>query len=162
MYDIDVEVRNTMKWTMKDLDIYLREREYVDTALIPLIPITLSQNVKMTAAMSEFIQVITGEMERQFKGRVLLFPPFTYLAQESLEMKKERLDHWTSELTENGIKHVFYITSDFEWKTAEKQLEGALLLLPVVPLEHMDEKYKHQLVSDQVSQLINVFVEKWS
>jgi len=151
-----------MKWALKDFEIYLQEKDYIDTAIIPLIPVTLSHNIKMTVSMSEFIQIIAGEMERQFKGRVLLFPSFTYLSGESKDMRKMRLNEWTSEFLDNGMKHVFFITSDAEWKAIESELQGTLLLLPVVPLEHMDEKYKYQLVSDQISQLINTFVKKWS
>ncbi|WP_283955948.1 DUF2487 family protein [Heyndrickxia sporothermodurans] len=33
--------------------------------------------------------------------------------------------------------------------------------LPSVPLEHMDEQYKHSIMEDQVKQLINIIVQKW-
>ncbi|RAK22146.1 uncharacterized protein DUF2487 [Anoxybacillus vitaminiphilus] len=151
-----------MKWTAKDVEVYLQEKEYIDTAVIPLIPLTLEKNVKSIASMGEFVQIIVGELERQFKGRVFLLPPFTYFTSESMEEKIKRIADWTSQLTANGMKHIFYVTSDTEWKAGEASLPGTLLWLPSIPLEHMDEKYKQQIVMDQTSQLMNLLISKWS
>jgi hypothetical protein len=151
-----------VKWTAKDLEVYLQEKEYVDTGIIPLVPLTLSKNVKSTASMGEFVQIIANELERQFRGRVFLFPPFTYLIEEKTEEKLKRIAEWTSELTANGMKHMFYVTSDTEWKTNETALPGTLLWLPTIPLEHMDDKYKQQIINDQVSQLMNLLISKWT
>jgi hypothetical protein len=151
-----------VKWTVKDVEVYLQEKEYVDTAVIPLVPLELKKNVKSIVSMGEFVQMIVSELERQFKGRVFLFPPFTYFVSESMEEKMKRITDWTSELTANGMKHIFYVTSDAEWKAREGDLPGALLWLPSLPLEHMDEKYKQQIVTDQTSQLMNLLIAKWS
>jgi hypothetical protein len=151
-----------VKWTVKDVAVYLQEKEYVDTAVIPLVPLALEKNVKSIVSGGEFVQMIVSELERQFKGRVFLFPPFTYFVSESMEEKMKRITDWTSELTANGMKHIFYVTSDTEWKAREADLPGALLWLPSLPLEHMDEKYKQQIVTDQTSQLMNLLVAKWS
>jgi hypothetical protein len=151
-----------VKWTVKDVEVYLQEKEYVDTAVIPLIPLTLEKDVKSIVSMGEFVQIIVNELERQFKGRVFLFPPFTYFTSESMEEKIKRIADWTSQLTANGMKHIFYVTSDTEWKAGEANLPGTLLWLPSIPLEHMDEKYKQQIVTDQISQLMNLLIAKWS
>jgi hypothetical protein len=156
------EERIGVKWTIKDLEVYLQEKEYVDTAIIPLVPFTLSTNVKMTVSMGEFIHIIANEIERQFKGRVFLFPPFTYLAAEGMDEKINRITAWSNELKANGMKHIFYMTADAEWKAIETRIPGTLIWLPAIPLEHVDEKYKHQLIGDQISQLMNVFIAKWS
>jgi hypothetical protein len=151
-----------VKWTVKDVEVYLQEKEYVDTAVIPLIPLTLEKNVKSIVSMGEFVQIIVNELERQFKGRVFLFPPFTYFTSENMEEKTKRIADWTGELIANGMKHIFYVTSDTEWKAGEANLPGTLLWLPSIPLEHMDEKYKQQIVTDQISQLMNLLIAKWS
>nr|WP_220129092.1 YpiF family protein [Anoxybacillus calidus] len=140
----------------------MQEKEYVDTAVIPLIPLTLEKNVKSIVSMGEFVQIIVNELERQFKGRVFLFPPFTYFTSENMEEKTKRIADWTDELIANGMKHIFYVTSDTEWKAGEANLPGTLLWLPSIPLEHMDEKYKQQIVTDQTSQLMNLLIAKWS
>ncbi|MBE4910271.1 YpiF family protein [Bacillus luteolus] len=151
-----------MKWVTRDIDLYLQAKEYVDTAIIPLIPVTWENDVKTTVAMGEFITILTNEMERQFKGRIILFPPFTYTARESVESRIERLTTWTSELSERGMKYFFFVSSDSIWKQHEEQLEtGSLIWLPSLPLEYVEEKYKQAMLQDQMKQLITIFMSIW-
>jgi hypothetical protein len=152
-----------MKWLTKEIDMYLQAKEYVDTALIPLIPITtMGKDLKLIVSMGEFIQIITNELERQFKGRLILFPPFTYLYHENMEDRKNRLLHWTNDMKENGIKHVFLISSDSSWKDIKGEIEDSLIWLPTFPLEHMDEQYKQSIITEQMKQLMPLFMKKWS
>lgn len=151
-----------MKWITRDMDLYLQAKEYVDTAVIPLIPVTWENDVKTTVAMGEFITILTNEMERQFKGRIILFPPFTYTALESVESRIERLTTWTSELSEKGMKYFFFVSSDSIWKQQEENLEtGSLIWLPSLPLEYVEEKYKQAMLQDQMKQLITIFMSIW-
>jgi hypothetical protein len=151
-----------MKWMTKDMDMYLQAKEYVDTALIPLIPISMGKDLKFIVSMGEFIQIITNELERQFKGRLILFPPFTYLNHENMEERKNRLLNWTNDMKENGMKHVFLISSDSSWKDIEGEIENPFIWLPTIPLEHLDEQYKQSLLSEQMKQLMPMFMKKWS
>src|SRR5690606_21499641 len=91
-----------MKWFTVDMDVYLQAREYVDTAVIPLIPVSLEGDLKSTVSMGEFIAILSNEVERQFKGRIILFPAFTYSNGEGLEMASGRLNQWTSDLIDGG------------------------------------------------------------
>ncbi|MCH1624734.1 YpiF family protein [Fredinandcohnia quinoae] len=150
-----------MKWTTKDIDVYLQAKEYVDTAVIPLIPISWKDEVKSTVAMGEFITILSNEVERQFKGRIILFPAFTYMKSEELLSSKERLANWTSEMKESGMKHFIFITSDSNWKVVEQVLQGSLIWLPTLPLEYVEEKYKQSMLQDQMKQLISVFMNIW-
>lgn len=150
-----------MKWMTKDMDMFLKERDYVDTALIPMIPLNFKENVKSAAAMAEYISALTGEMERQFKGRLMLLPPFAYLQSTDVQEYKTEVIKWTSHLREQGFEHVFLMTSDSEWRKVEEELDSMLLWLPALPLENLDEDYKRQIVLEQVKQLIPLFIEKW-
>ncbi|MBU8907261.1 YpiF family protein [Desertibacillus haloalkaliphilus] len=150
-----------MKWQAIEIDTYLQAKEYVDTAIIPLVPISWEKEVKGTVAMGEFIMIMADELERQFRGRVIQFPAFSYLKSEPLDDRVQRLECWYQELTEHGVKHVVYITSDHDWKTAENKLSDMLLWLPTIPLEHMDHQYKVQTVSDQIKQLLPIMTNKW-
>jgi Protein of unknown function (DUF2487) len=152
-----------MKWVAADVEIYVKEKDYIDTALIPLIPITIGEGgAKAAASGGEFVQLVVHEAERQLKGRVFLFPPFTYFTNEQREELLERLGHWTRQLMEHGMKHVFYVTCDRTWKEYEKQLSGRLWMVPLVPLQDMDESYKYEIVREQTSQLLNFFISQWS
>lgn len=151
-----------MKWIAADVEIYAKEKDYIDTALISLIPVTIADGAKAAASGGEFVQLIVNEAERQLKGRVFLFPPFAYFANEQREGLVQRLGSWTRQLMEDGMKHVFYVTCDDAWKEYETQLSGKLWIVPAVPLQNMDESYKHEIVREQTSRLLNFFISQWS
>lgn len=150
-----------MKWIPQDIDMFLNAKEYVDTAVIPLLPISFKDDIKQTASMSEFITLLSIQLERQFKGRLLMLPGLTYLKSSSEDKLLENVLEWEQELSENGFKHIFYVTSDSDWKTKEQDLDGSLIWLPSIPLEHMEDSYRVSILENQVKQLINLFVQKW-
>ncbi|PLS16339.1 DUF2487 domain-containing protein [Bacillus sp. M6-12] len=150
-----------MKWTPNDMDMYLQAKEYVDTALIPLVPVSFAENMKQSASMKDFTDILTVEIERQFKGRIMLLPQLAYLSALDEEKRLELAAGWARELKEQGFAHVFYITSDSEWKENEQELEGSLIWIPSIPLEHLEEKHKKPMIDDQVRQVLAIFTRKW-
>lgn len=150
-----------MKWIPQDIDMYLQAKEYVDTAVLPLLPVSFDTDIKQTASMTEFITLLSIQLERQFKGRLLLLPGFSYLKSVEEDKPVENLKVWETEILQKGFKYVFYPTSDSQWKTHEKALNGSLIWIPSLPLENMDEQYKKSILEDQVKQLLNVFIQKW-
>lgn len=152
-----------MIWTTKDVETSIKELKYVDTALIPLIPIDWEQNMKSTVVKAEFITLISQALEREYKGRVLLFPPFTYLTNESNEELTNRINNWASLLTREGValKHIFCITSDSTWKEIENNMNETLIWLPTLPVGDVDQSYVSQLIRDQVEQMRTIFSNKW-
>jgi hypothetical protein len=94
------------------------------------------------------------------QGRILLIPGFTYIKNSKIN-SLEQLKQWETELVDKPFKHLFYVTSDMEWKQKENEMEGTLLWLPSLPLQHMDEKSKTSVLEDQVRQLMNLFIQKW-
>ncbi|MBB5323390.1 hypothetical protein HNQ34_000467 [Anoxybacillus tepidamans] len=151
-----------MKWTVYDVEMYEKEKQYIDTVVIPLMPLTLSSGAKAAVSGGEFVQLLTNEIERQLKGRLFLLPPFTYFVTEPISECTKRLNDWTNELKESGMDHVFYVTSDRQWKEIEQQLSGTLFSFPAVPFEHMDEAYKRQIVQEQTTKLLNAFISQWT
>lgn len=150
-----------MKWTTKDIDLYLQSKEYVDTAVIPLIPITWTSNIKKTIEIGEFTGILSNEIERQFKGRMILYPAFTYSEKEGQNQSLERLQTWSDEILANGLKHIVYVTADSQWKSYENDLTGTIISLPAIPLEHLDEKLKQSMFQDQMKSLITLFMKIW-
>ncbi|TMW73583.1 YpiF family protein [Alteribacter natronophilus] len=150
-----------MKWNTTDADMYLKASEYVDTAIIPLIPLNWKKDFKGTVARGEFISLITDEIEKQFKGRVYTIPPFTYLEEESDEVRAERLKQWDDHLFKNGFAHVIYLTSDGDWKRVEEHLPDTLLWIPALPLENVEPSYAKDMVSQQIRQILPMITDKW-
>ena len=46
---------SSMKWNVKDVEMYVQAKEYVDTVVVPLIPITFNDQMKQLTSSSEFI-----------------------------------------------------------------------------------------------------------
>lgn len=150
-----------MNWNGKEVELYLKEKKYIDTAIIPLLPVGLEEDMKTFAAQGEFISLLSMHLEHQFKGRLMLFPAFTYLKTEDKGSAEKRLDDWKAAMKETGFQYVFFLTSDSDWRFTDEELERSLMWLPSIPLDNLDEKYKHSIMEDQVKQLLNVIVKKW-
>lgn len=150
-----------MKWVAKDIDMFIGAKEYVDTIVLPLLPVSFGDDIKQTASMTEFISLLAGQIERQFKGRLLMLPGYTYIKNNSEEKLLEYVKEWEEEFIKQQFKHIFYVTSDSDWKSREDELQGSLIWLPYLPLEHMDENYRNSILDDQVKQMINLFIKKW-
>ncbi|MBT2602280.1 YpiF family protein [Bacillus sp. ISL-53] len=148
-----------MKWTAKDLDMYMQSKEYVDTVLIPLVPLSFKGQMKQTGSMNEFLTILSLEIEKQMKGRILLLPTFHYLSDEM--DKVERLKRWANEVKENNFEHVFFLTSDFEWKKEERELENNLVWIPAIPLEGLEIEQAREMINQQVLQILNIFSYNW-
>ncbi|MGG3913635.1 YpiF family protein [Rossellomorea vietnamensis] len=150
-----------MNWNVKDIEVFEAEKAYVDTAVIPVVPIDFGKDIRVSAAQSEFINLLTLHLERQFKGRMMMTPSFTYRMSSSEEREVSELSQWAGELIESGVKHVFFLTSDSRWKKVEDKVGEGLIWVPSIPLENLDDQYKHSIMEDQVKQLLNVIVQKW-
>ncbi|MBP2241365.1 hypothetical protein J2Z40_001927 [Cytobacillus eiseniae] len=150
-----------MKWVSQDIEMYLKSKEYVDTIVLPLLPVSLGNDVKQSVAMSEFISLLSIQLERQFRGRLIMLPGFSYLKGNSEDKLVSDLKEWEKELYAKDFTHVFYLTSDSFWKAVENKLDGGLIWLPSLPLEHMDENYRTSILEDQVKQLLSLFLQKW-
>jgi len=149
-----------MKWTPADIEKFEKSPEYVDTAVVPLFPVSFANGMKETAAMTEFTSLLTSQLERQLQGRILLVPGFSYLKSSRLPAL-EQLKEWETDMLDKQFNHVFYVTSDSDWKQDEAKLQGTLLWIPSLPLQHMDEKAKQSVMEDQIRQLMNLFIQKW-
>ncbi|MBM7604410.1 hypothetical protein JOC75_002413 [Metabacillus crassostreae] len=149
-----------MKWVSSDVDKYSQSKEYVDTAIVPLIPISLDSNFKSTVAKGEFIHFVSTELERQLKGRVFLFPEFSYLKNDNQVINK--LEEWKNEI-QKEFKYIIFLTSDESIKEKKSDMiADHVMWLPTVPFEHMDEQLKRKLLQDQVEQILNILLQSWN
>lgn len=150
-----------LKWISKDIETYLGAKEYVDTAVIPLLSVSFGNEMSQSASNAEFISLLTNYLERQFTGRLVLFPPFTYLKNDNAETILTQLKNWETSIEKNDFKHIFYITSESDWKMHEDKLSGSLIWLPSLPLGSLNESQKNSMIESQVKQLLDLFTRKW-
>lgn len=147
-----------MHFIGKDMEQYLSQREYVDTAVVPLLELDLSQaGLKPSAGASEYLQSLTALLEKQFRGRILLLPPVSYTSGADRVRLAEEL---STEMQKAGFKHVFYMTTDAEWRSID-ELKN-VLWLPAIPTEHMDRNFKQSVMEDQLRQVLPLFLKEWS
>ena len=57
----------------KDVEQFEQAREYVDTGVIPLLSISAAKEMKTVVEQGEFIELLSMELEREYKGRVLYY-----------------------------------------------------------------------------------------
>jgi hypothetical protein len=150
-----------LKWIAKDVEQYLKAQEYIDTAVIPLIPVAFGAGMKQAAAMSEFTTLVSALLEKQFTGRILMLPPFTYLNDGDKNKRHGELAEWVTASKANQVKHLFLLTCDSEWKVYEDQLKESLIWFPAIPLENLEDSQKYSIVESQVEQLFAIFSRKW-
>lgn len=147
-----------MFWTSKDIDEFLKQKEFIDTALVPLVILEGKDlGIKQSASGAEFLMSLTNFIEQQFKGRIVLTSPITYTKSMS---KETIISAFQEELKEAGFKYVFFITSDHEWNSFSTNYD--IIWLPSIPLGDMDQKVKQSVLSDQLRQVIPVLSQKWS
>ncbi|MGH1159015.1 YpiF family protein [Bacillus mycoides] len=149
-----------MKWIVKDVEQFEQAREYVDTGIIPLLSISAAKEMKMVVEQGEFIEALSMELEREYKGRVLLLPAFTYLV-ESQKNEKDRLQEWTDHLKRQGFKHIAYVTSDFSWKEDMRDVQGDLFWFPSLSLEQFSDQAKREVIRAHMKNIMEMLEERW-
>lgn len=55
----------------------------------------------------------------------------------------------------------FFLTSDFEWKKEERELENNLVWIPAIPLESLETEQAREMINQQVLQILDVFTYNW-
>ncbi|QFF98714.1 DUF2487 family protein [Psychrobacillus glaciei] len=147
-----------MHWNGKDSAVFQAQKEYIDTAIIPLTLIDGSDSgFQFAASAADFVLSLGNIIENQFKGRIVLFPSFSYTRNQD---KHLLLENWLEELKKAQFKHIFFLTSDRDWITMNE--EQNVFWIPSIPLESMDQKMKNSVLEDQLRQLIPTFAEKWA
>ena len=147
-----------MNWTAKDMDTYLQQKEYIDTLIVPLLKLeTNPEKMKSSSSSAEFLMQLTAFIENQFKGRIMLMPPFSYTQSTDLE---EMAKIMSSDLDLMQFKHVFFLTTDSTWTSVE--IGGQVIWLPSIPLESMDKQLKQSIIEDQLRHVLPQFTKKWS
>lgn len=147
-----------MNWNAKDLDTYFQQKEYIDTLLVPLLRIdTTPEQLKSSASSTEFLMHLSKFIETQFKGRMMMMPPFTYTQSTSLQNMSETL---TSDFEQLSFTHVFYLTTDRNW--TEIDTYGEVIWVPSIPLESMDQQLRQTIIEDQLRQVLPTLTKKWT
>lgn len=145
-----------MFYTGKDATQFLAQTEYIDTALIPLIPISFTkETIQQTASQADYLLSLVNALEAQFKGRVVAFPSFSYTDNQDLQAL---FSNWQESMHSTPFKHIIYLTADRKWG----EVDTSILWTASIPLDSMDSKMRGKIIDDQLRQLIPRIAEKWT
>ncbi|MBD7906946.1 DUF2487 family protein [Sporosarcina gallistercoris] len=146
-----------MNWNASDMNLFLQQKEYIDTLVVPLIKVeTIEERMKASASSTDFLMNLVDYIELQFKGRIMVSPPFAYTPSMGLEQLGEVL---AEDFSQSSFKHVMYLTTDPDWTSIK--IQGKILWLPSIPIEHMDDRLKQSILEDQLKQLLPQLTEEW-
>ena len=133
-----------MFFNVKDMEQFQSQKQFIDTAIVPLLSLEFSdERSKQSSSAAEFLMSLTAFIEHQFKGRLLVTPPFSYI-----ESSKEiiSLQAIYEELQAAGFKHIFFMTCDHYWTTVNASFN--ILWLSAILLESMDIAVSLRMFAD--------------
>ena len=147
-----------MFFNVQDVSQFQSQKEFIDTVIIPLLSVNLKDDtIKQSSSSAHYLMSLTSFIEQQFKGRLMLMPPFSYIEQSKDSITPVKLQE---EFRSAGFKHVVFITCDHSWTSLKDEVD--LIWLPSIPLESMDLSVKKTILEDQLKQVIPVLSSKWS
>lgn len=147
-----------MKWVPKDITMYKQAKEYVDSALLTAVPLSFNEEMEQSAIMNEFMMGLNYELEKQFKGRILIVPQLVYL--EDTGNKVDLIKSVTAVLRKNEFKHIFLLTSDKDW-SAEQELEAEVFLIPLLDPK-TEEGEIRELARERAQEIGESFKKIWN
>lgn len=147
-----------MHFNVKDIEQFQAQKQFIDTAIVPLIHIDLtSERMQQSGSAVDYLLSLTNFVEQQFRGRLVLLPPFSYTASLREEQFPSKLKE---ELLVAGFKTIIFITCDHYWQSIQKELN--VIWLPAIPLESMDKTVKQRILEDQLKQVIPILTKAWT
>ena len=146
-----------MFFNVKDVQQFQAQKDFIDTALVPLLSLEfIETKIKQSSSAAEYLMSLTAFVEQQFKGRLMLVPPFSYTDQTKTGLSVNLIKE---DLQNAGFKHVLFITCDHAWTSYSEQID--VIWLPPIPLESMDAGVKKSILDDQLKQIIPILTSKW-
>lgn len=146
-----------MIFKVSDVEQFQAQKQFIDTVLVPLVQLDFSeQGIKQSSSATEYLMTLTAFVEQQFRGRIMLLPPFSYSNQTKNE---ELLPIISSELSNAGFKSVIFMTCDHYWN--EYKELATIIWLPPIPLESMDETVKQRILEEQLKQIVPSLTKSW-
>ncbi|HEY9581404.1 MAG TPA: DUF2487 family protein [Savagea sp.] len=148
-----------MNWNAQEVDLYIQQKEYIDTLVIPLVKIeATAEKMKASASSSDFLMYLAKFLEAQFKGRMMFTPPVSYTPSFDAEQIVQTI---AADFKDSAFKHTFFMTTDPTLASVQLE-EGQVIWLPSIPIESMEPNLKQKIMEDQLQQVLPIFTEKWA
>lgn len=146
-----------MNYNANDIEVFLQQKDFIDTAIVPLLPIDFSDDTgKQSGSAADYILNLVSFVEKQFKGRIFLTPTFPYFHKTG----NIDLNDIVLNLHQSGFKYVLFITTDQNY--TKKSEDYDILWLPSIPLESMDQQVKIHILQEQLNLVIPKLTSLWN
>lgn len=142
-----------MLFNLADLKDLKNNLEYIDTAIIPVSNIDMTNQLITSCDQSETIQLVGMLTEKQFKGRLLLTPAFF-----TSDFHTEHIQSFIQSLKEYGLTNIIILTSD---KLENIETEE-IYTVNTIPMADLDEEMKRTLIEDEVKNFMKFIIKTWN
>ncbi|ADH99620.1 YpiF family protein [Salisediminibacterium selenitireducens] len=151
-----------MKWNSKSIETFVSAREFVDTVLIPLMPLDLHHDPASGTLQGEYAALLAEQAERKLTGRLLLMPPLPYKP----DIRDEQsllvfINDWIHYYHNGGINNVFFLTTDSDVASLNLSENGHMIWMPVIPIHELEPQQARKMVEQQADQIIPKIMKKW-
>ena len=147
-----------MFFNVNDVKQFQGNKDYIDTVIVPLLPLSFEESKMMiSSSAADYLMSLTTFIEQQFKGRLMVVPPFSYIEQTKSDLSASKIKEG---LISAGFKHILFITTDHYWTTQSEIID--VIWLPAIPLEAMDPIVKKTVLEEQLKQVIPILSARWN
>ena len=146
-----------MNYNANDIEVFLQQKDFIDTAIVPLLPIDFSTtDGNQSGPAAEYIENLVSFIEKQFKGRIFLTPTFSYFQKKgNIDLESILIN-----LKDSGFKYILFITTDQNYAKLSEDFD--ILWLPAIPLESMDAAVKIRILQEQLNLVIPKLTTLWT
>lgn len=144
-----------MRFKPSDVQRTRNEQAYIDTLVVPLIPIGFDESMHAFAECADMTLTVASEVERQLSGRAMLLPAMTYVGIPSLN----QLNGWREAASAEQFRFVTFITADLRWKDTAVD---DIVYVPRLSLETMSRDQQGQMVGNFVGQVLEQLGNRWT
>lgn len=141
-----------MIFNHEDIKTLHLEKDYIDTAIVPVIEVDYTNNYLKIADELEMLQVVLMNLEAQFKGRLLLLPTIQ-------QLKGQTPVHEVIEiqLRSFGFKTILFVGPN---QSISENIH--FQKINIMPLSSMDDSMKQEFVQENVKLLMKSIIFEWN
>lgn len=140
-----------MLYKYDDIKVLKDQLEFVDTAVIPFVSTDMDSGALSYANDIELLQLVTIQLEKQFKGRIFITPAMTTVNSDTTV-----LEQYEAQLYDYGFKNVVIITH------MELDESHTTIRLNHIPLQDMTNDIKMDMVKEEVKKVMKSIISIWN
>lgn len=140
-----------MLYNFKDISVLKDQLEFIDTAIIPFAGADMDSNALANTSNIELLQLVTIQLEKQFKGRIFITPAMTTVSSDTTV-----LEQYKAQLREYGFKNVVVLTHMDLGDT------HTAIRLNHIPLQDMTNDIKFEMVNDEAKKVMKSIISIWN